>query len=180
MAVGKLQRIPIDRINPEFLRGMQGLPGLDAKAGLNGRDGLDGLPGTLGERGEKGDAGLQGIPGTSITGQQGESGAIPEHQVRNGEIRFKNPDGTWGEWVNIGSQGGGGKISMNTYKQITTAEFHIGKGQLDLGTNIFGVDFAGDVTIFIPRKIDRRSIIVVNDESATAETNNITIKAEEL
>lgn len=178
MPIGKLRRIPIESISPEFLRGFPGTPG---KAGLNGKDGLDGLPGTLGERGEKGDAGLQGIPGTSITGQQGESGAIPEHQVRNGEIRFKNPDDTWGQWVNIGSQnGGGGKISMNTYKQITTAEFHIGKGQLDLGTNIFGVDFAGDVTIFIPRKIDRRSIIVVNDESATAETNNITIKAEEL
>jgi len=169
-----LKRVDIQEIDPAFLRGLKGdkgervaegigAPGLDGKdgVGLDGKDGVDGV-GTQGD-----------------TGATGQTGAVPEHEVRNGEIRFMHPDGSWGDWVKVAdSSGGGGKISENTYTNVTTAEYHVNRSQLDLGTNIFGVNFNGDVTIFFPKNIDPRSIIVVNDESGNASANNITITVE--
>ena len=150
---------------------------------LKGKDGVDGRDG-VGSKGERGAPGKDGLPGVGIPGRDGSegksgsSGLAPAHEISNGEVRFQNPDGTWGEWIKFASSGGGGKISTNTYVSITTAEYHINKNQLDLGMNIFGVNFAGDVTIYLPQKIDTRSHIIINDESASAATNNITIQVE--
>ena len=175
-----LKRIDIQQIDPAFLRGLKGDTGDQGATGIgipgtDGRDGKDGI-------GTDGEDGRDGIDGVSIRGDQGATGpagAVPEHEVRNGEIRFMHPDGSWGDWVKVtGSSGGGGKISENTYTPVTTAEYHVNRSQLDLGTNIFGVNFDGDVTIFLPNTIDPRSIIVVNDESGNASANNITITVE--
>jgi len=171
MAVGKLKRVS-DSIPLEFLRGPQGVPGKDGKDGIgipgkDGRDGKDGLDG-VGKPGRDGRDGVDGKDGTS-----------PEHEVRNGEIRFRQADGTWGDWLTLGTSGSGGKISNNTYHKVEVAEYHVNSNQLDLGHNIFGVDYGGDVTIFLPKNIDKRALIVINDESASAATNNITIKVEE-
>jgi hypothetical protein len=168
MAVGKLKRVS-NTIPMKFLMGKDGEQGKEGKDGINGlsikgKDGKDGV-------------GLRGEPG-----RQGEAGSIPAHQVSNGEVRFQNPDGTWGDWIEAGVRstgGGGGKISTNTYHKVATAEYHVNRNQLDLGTNIFGVDFNGDVTIFLPKSIDKRSLIIINDESSSAATNNITIQVEE-
>lgn len=52
-----------------------------------------------GDKGDKGDAGAVGRP--------------PRHEWRGTKLRFENPDGTWGEWVDlqgfpgIGSRGVG-------------------------------------------------------------------------
>lgn len=169
-----LKRVDIQKIDPAFLRGLKGDQGQkgDTGVGTPGRDGI----GTDGVDGKDGTDGV-GIRGNQ--GATGPTGAVPEHEVRNGEIRFMHPDGSWGDWVKVaGSSGGGGKISDNTYTFVNTAEYHVNRAQLDLGTNIFGVDFDGDVTIFFPKNIDPRSIIVVNDESGNASTNNITITVE--
>lgn len=44
---------------------------------------------------------IPGPPGPSIPGKPGRNGRIPAHEWRGTFIRFENPDGTWGEWVNI-------------------------------------------------------------------------------
>lgn len=31
----------------------------------------------------------------------GDPGKIPDHQVKNGEIRFEKPDGSWGPWIRV-------------------------------------------------------------------------------
>ena len=42
------------------------------------------------------------IPGTpGGPGKAGKTGRIPKHEWRGTFIRFENPDGSWGEWVNI-------------------------------------------------------------------------------
>ena len=70
--------------------------------------------------GKPGDRGKPGINGVTTTiekvvhvqepSKPGLTGASPEHEVRNGEIRFKNPDGTWGKFITVqpSSSGGGG------------------------------------------------------------------------
>lgn len=113
--------------------------------------------------------------------EQGEKGDIPNHQVRNGEIRFEKPDGTWGEWIEIAkvtsSPGGGGSEAVK-YIPVQAAFFKVQRQSLIVGTNIFGVNFAGDVEFILPSGIDKNIIIVVNDESNNASTNNITITTE--
>ena len=173
----KLRKIDNALTPPAFFRGVKGDKGARGEKGdtVHGRDGKDGI----GIAGTQGRDGVDGVGSRGEKGATGPAGAVPEHEVRNGEIRFMNPDGSWGDWVKVtGSSGGGGKISDNTYTPVTTAEYHVNRGQLDLGTNIFGVNFDGDVTIFFPKNIDPRSLIVVNDESGNASANNITITVE--
>jgi len=142
----------------------EGTPGVD---GINGKSGDQGRQGIVGEPGQ---VGRQGEPGVQ--------GPVPEHQVRNGEIRFKNPDGTWGNWVSLGAPGGGGSDSHNAYTSVQQANFSIQRQSLTLGTNIFGVNFNGDVEIILPNGIDKRILIVIKDESNNAGTNNITVTTE--
>lgn len=131
--------------------------------GKDGRDGQDGISGTQGPRG--------------LAGTKGPQGPAPKHEVKGDMIRFMNPDGTWGPWIRaVTAPGGGGPDSFNQYVQITTAEYTIAKGGLLAGRNVFGVNFAGDVTIFLPTSVDNRVHITVKDESGDASTNNITIK----
>lgn len=62
------------------------------------------------------------------------------------------------------------------YTAVTTATRVITDTELVIGTNIFGVNFAGAVTITLPTGVDSNKIIVINDESGLAGTNNITIQ----
>ena len=63
------------------------------------------------------------------------------------------------------------------YTAITTATRTILDSELVIGTNIFGVNYAGAVTITLPASIASNKIIVINDESGAAGANNITIGA---
>ena len=132
------------------------------------------LPSRLlkGKDGQQGADGAQGPRGT-----QGPAGRSPDHEVNNGEVRFLQPDGQWGEWISVTSASGGGKISNNTYTAVTTSTYHVSGSKLDLGTNIFGVRVT-PATLFIPKKMDPRCYLVVKDEVGNAGTNNITIKVE--
>ena len=61
------------------------------------------------------------------------------------------------------------------YTAITTATRAITDAELVIGTNIFGVNYAGAVAITLPDNISSQKIIVINDESGLAGTNNITL-----
>lgn len=79
------------------------------------------------------------------------------------------------EVIKQGPQGpsGGG---LN-YIPITTAGVHTyTRIQLPLGTNIFGVNAPGPVTIRLPDGLLLGTFIIVKDESLNAATNNITIE----
>ena len=77
----------------------------------------EGPQGPKGEKGEQGEPGPQGEPGA--TGLPGETGPAPAHEWQGTSLRFKNPDNTWGDLVNLqGPQGeagtgGGGTISID-------------------------------------------------------------------
>ncbi len=63
------------------------------------RDALQGDPGPRGPEGPKGDKGDKGDEGDQ--GDPGEKGDPPRHEWQGTQLRFENPDGTWGASVNL-------------------------------------------------------------------------------
>lgn len=123
--MAKLKRIA-NTAPLEFLRGLDGVAGTNGNNGIDGKDGKDGLDGKAGLRGSMGPAGPVGKDGIGLLGLTGPSGPIPAHQINNNELRFQNPDGTWGQWISFGQQqqssGGGGSASV---EQVNALELQI-------------------------------------------------------
>lgn len=105
---------------PRGPQGIQGIPGADGAtgpAGPTGQQGEQGAPGPKGDRGDigpqgpegpQGPKGLQGDPGpkgdtgdTGPAGADGADGLPPEHEWQGTALRFKEPDGSWGQAVDL-------------------------------------------------------------------------------
>lgn len=105
---------------PQGPQGIQGPPGADGAtgpAGPAGQQGEQGAPGPKGDtgatgpqgpEGPQGPQGPQGDPGpkgdTGATGPAGADGADglpPEHEWQGTALRFKEPDGSWGQAVDL-------------------------------------------------------------------------------
>lgn len=70
--------------------------------GDRGEKGDRGDRGSSGDKGDSGKNGIDGKPGKNgDKGEKGDKGDIPKHEVRGLKIRFENPDGSWGEWLDI-------------------------------------------------------------------------------
>ena len=140
---------------------------------------IEGLPGKRGKPGKDGvTTTIEKVVHVQEEAEPGADGSTPEHEVRNGEIRFKNPDGTWGDWVQVQPSMGGGLAAAVNYVRIEQARFLVNRGSLIEGTNIFGVDYPGDVEIILPQGISKNILLTFKDESNAAGTNNITITTE--
>jgi len=54
-----------------------------------------------------------------VVGYDGKKGASPKHEWSGTNLRFKNPDDTWGEFVNLkGATGANGSGGSNTIRRI--------------------------------------------------------------
>ena len=80
------------------LLGKQGRDGVPGEPGKDGRDGEDGERGPKGEKGNPGKDGRNGKDG-----EKGPVGPPPKHEIRNRRIRFQQPDGKWGAWIDLGA-----------------------------------------------------------------------------
>jgi len=85
---------------------------------LQGPQGEPGPQGIQGEKGERGPTGNQGPVGPQgmqgIPGMNGQDGLPPEYEWNNASLRFKNPDNSWGEFVNLkGEKGEKGQDGNN-------------------------------------------------------------------
>jgi|DEB0MinimDraft_3_1074331.scaffolds.fasta_scaffold00273_9 hypothetical protein len=95
----------------------------DGRDGVDGKDGVDGLDGKDGAVGATGEPGRDGLNGRD--GVDGEMGPMPDHEIKGNSIRFQKPDGTWGKWVELGGQSGGGgggdvmRYQINTFTSST-------------------------------------------------------------
>lgn len=158
-----LTRVVLDDVMERMLKQLN----TPVTPGKDGKDGKDGVTTTVTE--------TINVP---AEGKAGVDGAAPEHEIRNGEVRFKNPDGTWGKWIEVQPSSGGGLAAAVNYVQITQARFVMNRGSLIEGMNIFGVNFSGDVDVILPNGISKNIIIVIKDESNDASTNNIIITTE--
>lgn len=140
--------------------------------------------GTEGKRGERGKDGITTIVEKivelpSAPGEPGKDGIAPEHEVVGGRLRFKNPDGSWGKWLEPrATGGGGGGASTVAYYPVRQAVYRIAKASIIEGNNIIGVDYAGDVIIYLPDSIEPTMLFSIKDESNNAGTYNITITTE--
>ena len=90
--------------------GIDGDRGPEGPEGPEGPDGPQGVKGDTGPTGADGPQGPQGVKGTTgdvgPQGIQGEQGVAPDHEWSGTELRFKNPDGSWGEYTFLrGPQG---------------------------------------------------------------------------
>ena len=68
--------------------------------GLQGEQGLTGASGSAGPQGLQGEQGIQGL-----TGASGSTGLAAAHEWSGTEIRFQNPDGSWGDYTDLALSG---------------------------------------------------------------------------
>lgn len=112
------------------------------------------LKGPKGDKGDKGDQGIQGPQGDigpegprglqGIKGDTGPKGDKPNHRwVSQTQIQFENPDGTWGDAVDLDPQA----VLIHQERFIATAEqevFNLTKGAYRMGTNSVSWYLDGD------------------------------------
>ena len=85
-------------------KGDKGPKGDDGYTPVKGIDYFDGEKGEKGDRGPQGERGPKGDKGD--TGSQGLKGDKPAHQWDATRLRFENPNGVWGSYIDlIGPQG---------------------------------------------------------------------------
>lgn len=83
-------------------KGANGVDGADGATGPQGPQGLQGIQGLQGEVGPQGATGPEGPTGAQgPTGATGPSGPAPDHEWLGYDLRFKNPDGTWGAYTGL-------------------------------------------------------------------------------
>jgi hypothetical protein len=99
---------PEGPVGPRGEEGPAGPQGPEGEAGQQGPAGPPGKPGIAGAPGTKGDAGPRGAMGAD--GDTGPMGPMPQHQWDGSRLRFEQPGGTWGEFVDLrGPEGKGGQ-----------------------------------------------------------------------
>lgn len=112
--VGEQKTVSLDVSSINTIKGEDGKDGEDGKNGDKGIQGSKGNIGETGQRGEQGGRGLVGIRGKQGSlgkqgvqgnegdkGDTGNDGFIPKHEFKTGQLRFENPDGTWGAWIDL-------------------------------------------------------------------------------
>ena len=101
---------------PQGIKGDTGAVGPQGATGAKGDTGPTGPQGPQGPQGVKGDAGDVGPTGPTgpqgpqgATGPQGSTGSAPAHGWSGSQLRFANPNGTWGAYTDlVGPQGATG------------------------------------------------------------------------
>lgn len=91
--------------NYKLLPGMRLVTPIKVLKGLNGKNGRDGKDGINGKDGAKGDIGPKGDQGKrGKAGNDGKSGRPPGHRWQDKKLQFKQPDGKWGELIDLSSK----------------------------------------------------------------------------
>lgn len=146
-------------VGPQGPQGIQGEKGDTGDTGPRGPAGEKGDTGPQGEPGPKGDPGIQGPEGPR--GPQGEKGATgnpgpkgdtgdagpagadgapglpPEHEWQGTTLRFKEPDGSWGQAVDLrGAPGSSATVPIATNSMPGKVMPQTGNSDgLELGAN---------------------------------------------
>ena len=109
------------------MQGEQGAKGDDGYTPVKGIDYFDGEEGPQGADGPKGDTGPRG--------EIGPKGDKPNHRwVSQTQIQFENPDGTWGDAVDLDPQAV--LIHQEHFNTTDGQEiFNLTKGAYRVGTN---------------------------------------------
>ena len=101
---------------PQGPEGPQGAQGPQGPKGDTGATGPQGPEGPQGPQGPQGDPGPKGDTGaTGPAGADGAPGLPPEHEWQGTALRFKDPDGAWGQAVDLrGAPGSSATVPVAT------------------------------------------------------------------
>lgn len=109
------------------IKGDLGEKGLDGKDGKDGSDGTDGKDGKDGKDGINGIDGIRGKDG--LNGIDGKKGDKPKHEWDDTKLRFENPDGSWGVYIDLKGEDGKGStkgrvsgVSKDFYRLFNTPD----------------------------------------------------------
>lgn len=147
------------------------------------RHGKDGAKGDKGDAGPAGPQGIQGPQG--LSGQDGRDGVteirhtyepLPDNIVKEDSLEDLRKDlESVKRRQKYSISGGSNSGEGIKYVSITAAEYKISKNELlHNGITIFGVNYAGAVSITMPQP-KKNQMVYINDESGNAGSNNITV-----
>lgn len=98
--------------------------------GKPGKDGKDGITTTIYEQ----------TPGKP--GKDGKDAKGTETEVKNDEIRYKKPDGTWSHWMKLG---GGGGNALTPQQEAVLAQLIAAENGIQVSAT--GAVYFGDSTV---------------------------------
>ena len=145
------------------------LVGPQGPSGVPGRDGVDGQVGEQGPQGKRGERGPKGDPGLDSYQLALKSGF--KDSLEDWLNSLKGKDGKDGEVVHTG----GSIQGMKYFQVVGGSEYYVPSTGLIDGTNIVGVRATEPITIYLPKSINSKKLIYINDELGNASTNNITV-----
>jgi hypothetical protein len=130
-----------------------------------------------GDKGDEGDPGKRGLPGQA-----------PAHQVRatnsKYQLRFKNPDGSWGKWIEIPRKqtysvsGGGGGPQVSYPVQPIVVRASVSTVLSPHPRILVKVDTSGgDVEIVLPAQVAQFTMEIIV-KKMTSDTNKVIIRSE--
>lgn len=115
----------LKRLRQRIERVEAALPADNSRDGTDGQDGRDGRDGQDGIDGRDGIDGIDGKDGKD--GKDGRDGTAPEHEWDGSKLRFKTPEGEWGQFVNLkgpkGDRGQPGHDGLNGWSSGGGAKF---------------------------------------------------------
>lgn len=132
-----LEKLDLKKITgPQGPQGPSGPKGPQGSPGGTGPGGPSGPSGPQGPKGDRGATGLTGPQGPQgVDGPDGPIGPMPDHEIKNGRLRFEKDEGVWGSWIALGelahqAAGGAGdaRIQAAVPEKVSTsiADFTIG------------------------------------------------------
>lgn len=143
--------INLGKIIPDTIHGDQRLPGVDGRDGRDGQDGV-GIVSALIQNDElifNLSDGRQLNVG-NVKGPEGEPGQPPKHEWKETKLRFQNPDGSWGKWVDLkGPAGKDGRSSgggASVVKQVGS-NLAVSSQGVEISQNVTAINFTGDSTV---------------------------------
>ena len=175
LSVAKSTSIQIGPKGSDGLNGSKGLDGSNGVDGINGINGLDGkdgisLPGINGINGRDGINGLDGSAGLD--------GMIPNHEWKGESLRFQNPDGSWGKWVDLrgarGSTGGGGGSTTASSSEVLMLSSYTDTTIGD-GTATLLVDASGGVRLITLPSASNNEGSLITVKKIDSSTNNVRV-----
>ena len=135
---------------PAGPKGDPGIQGPEGPQGPQGEKGATGNPGPKGDTGDAGPAGADGAPGLP-----------PEHEWQGTALRFKEPDGSWGQAVDL--RGPAGSSAMVPIATSSTA----GKVMPQTGDED-GLELGGDGSLRVRKASASQRGSVLASATATA------------
>lgn len=176
---------PVGPQGPAGERGLKGEGGEQGPRGVAGPQGVAGPPGKDGPRGKEGKQGPRGPAGPKgDSGPVGRTGPVPEHRWSLTSLQFRNPDGSWGQLVDLLGEAGRGGGGISEARVIELIEEFSMPQEVEYIHVPFTVTATGPTTVYTPasgKRVLLRGVQALNDpDVANAAEIRVLLGGEEI